>query len=38
MCIRKKLSRKIRFEVFKRDSFTCQYFRRKAYSLGDFRA
>ena len=27
---RKKISKKIRFEVFKRDSFTCQYCGRKA--------
>ena len=27
---RKKLSKKIRFEVFKRDNFTCQYCGRKA--------
>ena len=27
---RKALSQKIRFEVFKRDSFTCQYCGRKA--------
>jgi len=30
MSTRKKLSRKTRFEVFKRDSFTCQYCGRKA--------
>ena len=27
---RRKLSKKIRFEVFKRDNFTCQYCGRKA--------
>ena len=27
---RKSLSNKIRFEVFKRDNFTCQYCGRKA--------
>lgn len=30
MAIRKALSKKTRFEVFKRDSFTCQYCGRKA--------
>lgn len=30
MAKRKSLSKKIRFEVFKRDSFTCQYCGRKA--------
>lgn len=29
-CKRKSISKKLRFEVFKRDKFTCQYCGRKA--------
>lgn len=32
---RKQLSKKLRFEVFKRDSFTCQYCGKKSPEEGD---